>query len=111
MAGESGRQLKFDIEDLYATVPAFHRAAGDLADALQKARSRLEGLGNFWGHDKLGESFGKVYQPSQERLFQLMNIVDGAVDGVADGITRTADTYGEAERDNVSKSESLREGK
>lgn len=111
MVDKSSGRLRFDLEDLYATAPAFRRAGGELEHALQQAKRRLEGLGDFWGNDKLGQKFGSIYKPGQERLLELLSIVSGEVDGIADGITRMADEYGVAEQGNVSRIQSLREGK
>lgn len=111
MVHESGRELKFDLEDLYATAPAFKRAGGELEDAVQLAKRQLEGLGNFWGDDDPGHTFGATYQPHQERLLQLLAMVANEVEGVGDGIVKMADKFGVAEDDNVSKIQSLSEEK
>lgn len=111
MAGESGKQLKFDLEDLYATAPAFRRAGGEIGDEVQQATRLLEGLGTFWGHDDQGRKFGAEYAPYQAKLLSLLATVAGAIEGVGDGIIKMADQYGIAEQDNVSKIQSLKEEK
>lgn len=109
MSGESGKQFKIDVEDLYATAPAFRRAGGTLDDALTQLKPRLEALGDFWGSDQLGRKFGSIYLPGSEKLLELLNIVSGAVDGVADGIVKTAEKYDATERENTAKIQSLNE--
>lgn len=111
MAGESGQQLKFDLEDLYATAPAFRRAGSEIGDEVQRATQKLEGLGNFWGNDDPGRKFGAVYAHYQARLLSLLSVVAGEVEGVADGITQMADKFGAAEHENISKIQSLNERK
>lgn len=111
MAGESGQQLKFDLEDLYATAPAFRRAGGEIGDEVQRATQKLEGLGNFWGNDDPGRKFGAAYAHYQSRLLSLLSVVAGEVEGIGDGITKMADQYGAAEHDNVCRIQPLNEEK
>lgn len=111
MAGELGKQLKFDLEDLYATAPAFRRVGAEIGDEVQRATRLLEGLGIFWGHDEPGRNFGAEYAHYQSKLLSLLATVAGEVEGVGDGIAKMADQYGVAEQDNFSKIQSLNEGK
>jgi hypothetical protein len=103
MSGESSQELKFDLTDLYMTAPAFTRAGGALGDAAQQATSQLEGLGSFWGNDAPGQKFGASYQPYQDRLLQLLALVSGDVEGIADGINQMADEYKITEESNIAK--------
>lgn len=101
MPGESGRELKFDLENLYSTAPAFRHAGGAIGDVVRQSTYRLEGLGPFWGNDEPGQKFGGFYAPDQSRLLQILAIVSGQVEGIADGITKMADEYDAAERKNA----------
>lgn len=111
MPGESGRQLKFDLGNLYSTAPAFRDAGSDLGDAVREATSRLESLGSFWGNDENGQKFGAVYAPYQDKLLQLLALVAGQMQGIADGVTKMADEYGAAEQKNIGMSQALNEKK
>lgn len=111
MPGESGKQLKFDLEDLYATAPAFRRAGSEIGDEVQRVTRQLESLGEFWGHDDPGRKFGSEYAHCQSKLLSLLATVAGEVEGIGDGITKMADQYGVAEQGNASKIRSLDEEK
>lgn len=98
MSGDPGRQLRFALDDLYATAPAFHRVGGEIGGELERATRKLEGMGNFWGDDKAGRQFGQVYGPAQSKLLELLAVVSGEVEGIGDGISKMADEYDAAEQ-------------
>jgi len=65
------------------------------------------GMGAFWGNDDPGKQFGSKYEPAQEELLQLIAIIAGQVEGIADGINQMAANYGVTEQANVNKIRAL----
>jgi len=99
--------LKFDLTDLYISAPAFQRGGQDIAAENSRAQSTLMGMGAFWGNDDPGTKFGAKYEPAQDELLQLIAIIAGQVEGIADGINQMAANYGVTEQANVNKIRAL----
>ncbi|MBO0805102.1 MAG: hypothetical protein J2P25_18755 [Nocardiopsaceae bacterium] len=99
--------MKVDLTDLYMTAPAFTRAGSAISDAVSQATHQLEGLGHFWGNDAPGQKFGGFYAPKQAELLQMLAVASGEVQGVADGITKMAESFGVTEEANTAKIRSM----
>lgn len=86
-------QLDVRSEMLRTAGAAFVRESPALKDALERLRSTLDGLGEPWGDDEPGISFGKGYKPNAQAL---MNALGTLVEGLAttgEGLGRMGGNY------------------
>lgn len=80
-------------ETLPTAGAAFVRESPALQDALNRLRSTLDGLGEPWGDDEPGTSFGREYKPNAQAL---MNALGTLVEGLAttgEGLGRMGANY------------------
>lgn len=86
-------QLDVRSETLRSAGAAFVRESPALDDAVQRLRSALDGLGEPWGDDEPGTSFGKGYKPNAQAL---VNALGALVQGLAttgEGLGRMGINY------------------
>lgn len=86
---------QFDVksETLRTAGAAFVKESPALGDALGRLRSTLHGLGEPWGDDDPGTSFGNGYKRNAQAL---MNALDTLVKGLATtgkGLGRMGSNY------------------
>jgi hypothetical protein len=91
---ELGGRLKFDVEELFGVAPKFTQSGEWVDNAVQEATTTLLGLGNFWGNDKPGTTFGTAYQAQQDLILKVLGMLAGDLEGVAEGIKQMAKNYG-----------------
>ncbi|MGH8902484.1 MAG: WXG100 family type VII secretion target [Egibacteraceae bacterium] len=86
-------QIDVGSETLRTAGAAFVKESPPLEDALDRLRSTLDGLGEPWGDDDPGTSFGKGYKPNAQAL---MNALGTLVKGLAttgEGLGRMGGNY------------------
>lgn len=97
MADQLSQNVRFCIDDLLSSAPAFSQAGGEMGGAVADTQRVLQGLRNFWGDDAAGTRFGAFYAPNQARLLSLLGTVAAEVQGISDGITAMAAQFGVTE--------------
>jgi uncharacterized protein YukE len=89
------------VDDLLSTAPTFSGGAQDLTGALNDASTALQGLGSFWGNDKAGAQFAGTYQQVVAELLLMLAKLAEDIEGIAQGVTTMAASYGQTEADIV----------
>jgi uncharacterized protein YukE len=80
-------------ETLRSAGAAFVRESPALADALERLRSTLDGLGEPWGDDDPGTSFGKGYKPNAEALINALGTLVQGFATTGEGLGRMGSNY------------------
>ncbi|MYR06592.1 hypothetical protein GTV32_09835 [Gordonia sp. SID5947] len=93
--------LKVDIETFRSYSPRFHGLADRLSDAELKLTGQLQGEGNCWGSDDVGQEFEHGYAPKAQTTFENSTEHSKRLDRVGDAVTLAADAFSRTENDNV----------
>jgi uncharacterized protein YukE len=80
-------------ETLRAAGAAFVRESPALKDAVERLRSTLDGLGEPWGDDDPGASFGKGYKPNAQALMNALGALVEGLDTTGKGLGRMGGNY------------------
>lgn len=85
----------FDVRpaDLRGAAGSFRREEGALEGHLEALRSGLSALGEPWGDDDPGRSFGSNYQPSATALLANIGVVAEGLGSIRDGLLEMAEHY------------------
>lgn len=94
-------EIKVDEEALQAARPAIARVADHVADAVNAALGVINGEGECWGGDEIGQKFAETYKPGAEEGLTGLNLLNQAVNGVGDGIGAVATNFGNQDDTNA----------
>ncbi|MGH4008787.1 MAG: WXG100 family type VII secretion target [Pseudonocardiaceae bacterium] len=72
---------------------AFAREGPALSEALTRLRSALDGLGEPWGDDDPGTSFGSGYKPNAQALMNALGTLVEGLTTTGEGLGRMASNY------------------
>lgn len=86
-------QLDVGSEILRTAGAAFVMESPALKDALDQLRSTLDGLGEPWGDDEPGTSFGKGYKPNAQALMSALGTLVEGLATTGEGLGRMGSNY------------------
>lgn len=92
-----GRNFDVQPDTLRDAASTWRREAPEVAGALNRLRTRLDGLGEPWGGDEPGRAFGAQYQPNARKLMGAIEKLADGLGNVADGLDLMATRYERAE--------------
>lgn len=86
---------RFDVRpaDLRGCAGSFRREEGALEGHLETLRNGLSALGEPWGDDDPGRSFGSNYQPSATALLTNIGVIAEGLGSISDGLLEMAEHY------------------
>ncbi|MCW2946182.1 MAG: hypothetical protein JWR24_2899 [Actinoallomurus sp.] len=91
--------VRFSITDLLYYAPRFTELGIALSTAEVAAETRLDTLGEFWGHSSPDRAFAHGYPPSQYAALIIVKQLATELEGIGGGIELMAKNYGIAEDD------------
>jgi uncharacterized protein YukE len=95
-------------EEIKAQAPKFATESGNLADALHKLQSSLDGLGACWGADQQGQRFGAAYAPQRDKVVNFINTLTEGLSSVHEGLSMHADNHAGTELHNAENLNKIR---
>ncbi len=101
-----GDHLKVDIGTFRSYSPRFHELADQLSAAELKLAGQLQGEGNCWGGDDVGQEFEQGYTPKAQITFDNSTEHAKRLDRVGDAVTLMADNIENTEGGTVNSIES-----
>ncbi|WP_369201119.1 hypothetical protein [Streptomyces sp. PU-14G] len=91
-ATKGGEVLGIEVPELKLAAPVFGKQSKKLSRALTTLITTLDGLGEPWGDDPVGENFAKDYKPYQRSLEEAAGVlvlglvsIHEALDDMKDG--------------------------
>lgn len=83
-----------DEENAAGGPAAIAPVADQVADAVNAALGVINGKGECWGGDEIGQKFAETYKPGADEGLTGPNLLNQAVNGVGDGIGAVAANVG-----------------
>ncbi|MEU0937754.1 MULTISPECIES: hypothetical protein [unclassified Embleya] len=100
MTADAGTGYKALPSDFKTAGKAFTDAGRRVGEIRATLKTSIEGLGECWGDDDLGNGFAKEYKPARDKVLEALEALAKGLGEIGKGLDTSAGNYQKTEDHN-----------